>query len=423
MRRWRRRVVLVAVAVLLAAGSPSVRGQNDDPVARWRLRLSAAESHLLEARWDSAEAAVDGVLPEMIGSLRAEGDGPAFLALALVLKAAAEAGRGRDDDALWHWWMAQNLDPALRSSELPAFGKAAALLARHRLRQAGEVPAGEPVVDDVEERSSIRYRPPVATATLLPGVPREHWEGRVLVEVVVDRRGKVSQPVLLDDGGAPLSHVVRQLAAIQGWRFRPATLGRKRFAELVTFDALGVPGVDWYPWLPDLRRIEARFTVAVHERPTGGFSALLARALERMDDDPAEAACLYRSSTSRVSHEVRPVLRDLARLAEETATVVDDADRRPLLIGGDVRAPRALYTPDVAYTTFARRARIQGVSVVLVTVGTDGRVHSAMGMKGLPMGLDLVAIAAACSARYEPATYRGEPVAVYFSRTFEFSFE
>lgn len=93
-----RRVVVSLLSLGLLFAGPGVAAEQpeDDPVAQWRQRLQAAETHLAEGRWESAEAAVDEVLPEMIGGIQPDGDGPAFLALGLFLKAAAEAGGGNE---------------------------------------------------------------------------------------------------------------------------------------------------------------------------------------------------------------------------------------------------------------------------------------------------------------------------------------
>jgi hypothetical protein len=53
------------------------------------------------------------------------------LALPVARLAVAEAGLGREADALWHWQVARNLDPRpLSAEELRAFGPPGELLER-----------------------------------------------------------------------------------------------------------------------------------------------------------------------------------------------------------------------------------------------------------------------------------------------------
>lgn len=64
----------------------------------------------------------------------------------------------------------------------------------------------------------------------------------------------------------------------------------------------------------------------------------------------------------------------------------------------------------VSYPAAARSMGITGTVFVKFVVDAAGHVSCAEVHGGLPGGLNSEALAAAISARYEPATYRGEPV-------------
>ena len=81
-------------------------------------------------------------------------------------------------------------------------------------------------------------------------------------------------------------------------------------------------------------------------------------------------------------------------------------------IGNGVSAPRALETPDPEYSEEARKAKYQGVVVLWLIVGPDGKPRDIKVTRPLGMGLDQKAIEAVNRWRFEPAMKDGRPVAV-----------
>lgn len=81
-------------------------------------------------------------------------------------------------------------------------------------------------------------------------------------------------------------------------------------------------------------------------------------------------------------------------------------------VGGGVSAPRALYNPDPEYSEEARKAKYQGVVVLHLIVGPDGRPRDIRTSRSLGMGLDEKAIEAVRTWRFEPAKKDGQAVAV-----------
>lgn len=81
-------------------------------------------------------------------------------------------------------------------------------------------------------------------------------------------------------------------------------------------------------------------------------------------------------------------------------------------VGGGVSAPRAIYTPDPEFSEEARKAKYQGVVVLWMIVGADGRTRQILVQRTLGMGLDEKAIEAVRRWRFEPARKDGVPVAV-----------
>jgi periplasmic protein TonB len=81
-------------------------------------------------------------------------------------------------------------------------------------------------------------------------------------------------------------------------------------------------------------------------------------------------------------------------------------------VGDGVSRPRALYTPEPEFSEEARKAKYQGVVVLTIVVGTDGRVYSPRILRSLGMGLDEKAIEGVKTWKFDAARKDGHPVAV-----------
>jgi len=81
-------------------------------------------------------------------------------------------------------------------------------------------------------------------------------------------------------------------------------------------------------------------------------------------------------------------------------------------VGGGVSAPKAVYSPDPEYSEEARKAKYQGVCVLYVEVGPDGRTRNIHVMRTLGLGLDEKAIEAVKTWKFDPAMKDGKPVTV-----------
>jgi periplasmic protein TonB len=84
-------------------------------------------------------------------------------------------------------------------------------------------------------------------------------------------------------------------------------------------------------------------------------------------------------------------------------------------VGGSVLAPRPLATPDPEYTEPAREAKLQGMCVLKLIVGADGKPRDIRVIRPLGMGLDEKAVAAVSQWTFAPATKDGTPVPVQIS--------
>lgn len=96
----------------------------------------------------------------------------------------------------------------------------------------------------------------------------------------------------------------------------------------------------------------------------------------------------------------------------DSRTPPADANPPVYRVGGEVKPPRPVYTPDPEYTLAARRARLQGIVVVNIVLMPDGRARDLRVVRPLGLGLDEEAIEAVKKWKFEPARMNGKPVTV-----------
>lgn len=90
-----------------------------------------------------------------------------------------------------------------------------------------------------------------------------------------------------------------------------------------------------------------------------------------------------------------------------------DIDRGVYYVGGSIKPPVAIHTPDPKFSKQARKAKFSGVVVVSLIVGADGKPRNVHVLRGAGMGLDEQALKAVQKYKFKPATLNGRPVAVY----------
>jgi TonB family protein len=81
-------------------------------------------------------------------------------------------------------------------------------------------------------------------------------------------------------------------------------------------------------------------------------------------------------------------------------------------IGGDVSAPTILSKVEPKYSEAARKDKLQGTTVLAVTIGADGTPSNIHVLRGVRSDLDENGIAAVRQWRFNPAIRHGAPVAV-----------
>ena len=192
------------IAVMLLA-SRAVTAANP-----WQKQLDESAVNLQAGHYAASSQIADHAIAEMVERIGAgEAENQVF-ATAVVHKALACAGRGDVDEALWYWYVAQEISPAVAKTDLSAFGAPGEYLVRHPLAQT-----------DAARGTSIRVIKQVMPK-FPGGASRFGIAGDLVVQIVVDKDGQPTLPRIVHPLPAPtLSYVA--LEALRRWRFEPAT--------------------------------------------------------------------------------------------------------------------------------------------------------------------------------------------------------
>jgi TonB family protein len=194
-----------AVALLLMASA----------AAKLTEMLGDSSDLLKRGKYAEAMKLDDTVIREM-GEYYVSGDATTQLfSIAIVHKALAYAGLGKEDDALWYWYAAASLYPAIARSDMSAYGAAGKFLAAHPPGPLEvRVPKGATVVPpSVVKKVEAKY--PSQSLNSQVGVP-------IVIEFLVGRDGRAHTPRIVTDNGAPIV-AFATLEAVRQWQFAPAT--------------------------------------------------------------------------------------------------------------------------------------------------------------------------------------------------------
>jgi protein TonB len=82
--------------------------------------------------------------------------------------------------------------------------------------------------------------------------------------------------------------------------------------------------------------------------------------------------------------------------------------------------PQVIYNPEPSFSDEARKAKQQGIVVLMLVVGKDGHTYDIRVRQSLGMGLDEKAIEAVSHWRFHPATRNGLPVATQIAVEVDF---
>ena len=91
-------------------------------------------------------------------------------------------------------------------------------------------------------------------------------------------------------------------------------------------------------------------------------------------------------------------------------------------MGGGIKPPARVVNVNPVYPPDAKEARVQGVVILEVLIGADGKVEQAKVLRSIPM-LDQAAIDAVRQWEFTPTLLNGEPKKVIMTVTVNFTLQ
>ena len=117
------------------------------------------------------------------------------------------------------------------------------------------------------------------------------------------------------------------------------------------------------------------------------------------------------TTTSSIGWRIFIIL-SVAMLLTAHTSAQNDANGKVYRVGVGVSPPRVTDAPNPEYTREARTARYQGICILRLVVGEDGRPRDVTVTRRLGYGLDEKAVEAVKQWKFKPAMKDGKPVAV-----------
>ena len=207
-REARRLMFLLPLLFAVSAHAP-------DPFIS---RIGDSATELKKGDYAKALKIDERLVDDMVERL-GPGDAEAkWFAVAVVHKALALAGVGRNDDAVWYWHVALNIYPDIEESDMSMFGAPAEFLQQHPFAP----PTASPIGGNVHPPKIIkRVEPRYPLGARAFGV-----SGIAIFTCVIDTNGSLRDIDMKKGLPAPtLSYTAME--ALRRWKFEPGTIDGK----------------------------------------------------------------------------------------------------------------------------------------------------------------------------------------------------
>jgi TonB family protein len=212
------RVLTLSTLLFVAAVASA-----DDPVSQaWQKMTRESVELLKRGDYNGSLKISQRVIRAMVDRLGAGTAETQSFGIALTHKALALAGLGRKEEALWEWHVALNLYPGLAKTDLSPFGEPGRFLSSN-----AELRKRDNIRRIVPGESPADVTAPVIRKRVEPQYPGGAYSfgvsGVTVVELLIERNGKVSSPLVMKSLPAPtITYSI--LNALRQWKFEPGRI-------------------------------------------------------------------------------------------------------------------------------------------------------------------------------------------------------
>ena len=182
--------------------------ESAEPVrdSKWWSQVDLIDASLHNGRWKYARKRAIRLTETVLEESWRDRELDEVLAELALYRAVADANLNRREEAIWYWQMALNLDRGVAERDLSAYGAAAASLSEIPLRKKGTIPSHflEKASGSTGPVLPPRF-PDVAPPILINNAGGSQRQvADFQVEVVVDERGSLHQPLALTRQANPV---------------------------------------------------------------------------------------------------------------------------------------------------------------------------------------------------------------------------
>lgn len=117
------------------------------------------------------------------------------------------------------------------------------------------------------------------------------------------------------------------------------------------------------------------------------------------------------------------ILTVLILVATCLPALAGEKSEKILRVEGDVEKPVRIHGPAPTYPALAKEERIQGQVVAKAVITKEGDVEDVEIVESLGEDFDQTVLDTLAQWKFEPAKLDGEPVAVFYTLTFNFRLE
>ncbi len=209
-------------ALLTLLFSASIASAGDPVSESWQRKTRESLGLLQRGEYEKSLKISRGVVRDMFNRLGPGNAETRSFGVALTHKALALAGLGRKEEARWDWHSALNLYPELAQTDLSPFGEPGRfLLANAEMRKHTEARP------DQRQPLAANVTAPKLKKRVEPRYPGGAYSfgvsGLTVIEVLIDREGRVSSPLVLKALPAP-TITWAALEALRQWKFEPGRI-------------------------------------------------------------------------------------------------------------------------------------------------------------------------------------------------------
>lgn len=159
--------------------------------------------------------------------------------------------------------------------------------------------------------------------------------------------------------------------------------------------------------------------------------AMLRGGLASRPGDEALKAALVNTlmlKRSELMRQASELSREIAALRPPTTGVAavvipgGQSPTTPIRVGAGIQTPMKVRDVKPVYPPAAQEAKVSGIVIAEITIGTDGTVTEAKILRGVPL-LNEAALEAVKQWQYTPTLLNGVPVPVIMTATVTFSLQ